>query len=134
MGSERGLLHDHFVKNATCLPDVTPIVIVHVFPDFGTGIVWGASLRAHHSTLGNAGNIHVAEFHDAIFSQEDIGTLYVSVADSEIVEGLETSDDLNKEVPHLFLREICVGLLVVVYQHQKIATVRIFHDQAEAIC
>ena len=48
------------------------------------------------------------------------------------MEGFEASDDLNEEVPDLLFREGSVGLFVIVYEHEEVATVGILHHEAQA--
>ena len=54
------------------------------------------------------------------------------MADFEVVEGLETSDDLNEEVPDLALGKVGVVLLVLVDHLEEIAAVCVLHNDTEA--
>ena len=56
------------------------MIIGHVFPNLGTSVVGSTSLRTEHTPLCNFGHIKITEFDDTFFSQEQICTLYVSVA------------------------------------------------------
>lgn len=106
MGPKGWHLHDHFIEDTASRPNVTSVVIWHVFPDLGASVVWGARLSAHHSTFVDARHIHVAKFHNAVLGQEHVRTLDVTMADLEIMESFETSNDLNEEVPDLLLRKV----------------------------
>ena len=134
LGSEGRHFHDHFVEDAACAPNVTPVVVRHVLPDLRARIIRGTSLCAHHASLDDARDIHVSKFDHAILREEDVRALDVSMANAQIVESLKASDDLNEEVPDLLFSEVGVALLMVVDQHQKIATVRILHHEAQTVC
>lgn len=112
--SERGHLHNHFVEDAPSTPDVTSVVVWHVFPNLWAGIVGRSGLSSHHPTFGDAGNVHVSKLDDALLGEEDVRALDVSVADSKIMKRLQTSDDLNKKVPALLLCEVRITFLVIV--------------------
>ena len=128
--SERGHLHDHFIEDTASAPDVTSVIIGHVFPDLRAGIIRGSGLCSHHSAFGDSGDVHVSKLDDALLGEEHIRAFDVSMADTKIVERLQTSDDLNKKVPTLLFCEVRISFLVIVNKHQKVATVCIFHDEA----
>ena len=102
---ERRHFHNHFVKDAACAPNVTPVIVRLIFPNLGARIVWRSCLRTHHSTFGDSGDVHIAKLDDAFLGEEDVGTLDVSVADSKVMERLEASDNLDEKVPDLLLGE-----------------------------
>ena len=131
LGSERWHFHDHFVEDAACTPNVTSVVIRHVLPHLGAGVVRSTSLGAHHTSFDYSRDIHVSELNNAFLCKEHVCTLDVSVANFEIMEGFETSDDLNEEVPDLLFREGTVGLFVIVNEHQEVATVSVLHHDAQ---
>lgn len=114
-GAEGRLLSDHFVEDTAKWPDIWSVVVGHVFPNFGAGVVRSTSLSTEHTSLGYFGDIEVTEFDNSLFSQEQVGALDVSVADLEVVECLEASNDLNEVVPDHFFTEVFFGLLFVVY-------------------
>lgn len=73
---ERRLERYHFIKNATERPHVAFDVVRLVFPNFWTGIVWGACLSKVKSFLCcNFTDIHITQFDTIILIQEDIGAL-----------------------------------------------------------
>lgn len=119
---------DHFVKHAASAPDVGTMIIGHVFPDFGAGVVGSSCLCSHHATLSDSRDVHVSQFDDAFLGQEHICALNVTVANSKIMEGFQASDNLDEEVPNLFFSEARPLLLVVVDHHQKVASVSVLHD------
>ena len=126
-------LHDHFIQDAAGAPYVRPVVVGLVLPDLGARIVRSASLSTHHPAFGNARYVHVAELDDTVLGQEDVRTLDVSVADSEVMKGLEPANDLDKEVPNLLFSETCIALLMVIDHHEQVSSVCVFHDDAESV-
>jgi len=103
--SERRHLHYHLVEDAASGPHVAAIVVGHILPDFGAGVVWGTCLRTHHATLRNTRDVHIAEFDHSCLSQKHIGAFDVPVANSQIMKSFQTPDHLNEKVPDLALRE-----------------------------
>lgn len=53
------------------------------------------------------------------------------MADFEVVESFETSDNLHKKVPNLFLVELCSILLRFLDQLKQVAIVSVFHYNAK---
>ena len=51
----------------------------------------------------------------------------------EVVKSFQASDYLNEKVPDLFFGEFSISFLVIVDEHEQITTVRILHDNAEAV-
>ena len=131
LGSERWHFHDHFVEDAACAPNITSVVIGHVFPDLGACVVGSAGLGAHHAALDYSRDVHISELDHAFLGKEHVCALDVSVTNFEIMEGFEASDDLNEEVPDLLFREGSVGLFVIVYEHQEVTTVGVLHHKAQ---
>jgi len=52
------------------------------------------------------------------------------MADIKIMQGFQTSNNLNEIVPNFFLCEICTGLLMIRNLLHEIAAIGILHDQA----
>ena len=99
-------LGDHFVEDAAEGPNVRPMIIRHVLPHLGASVVWRASLGSQHATLCDFAHIQVTELHDTFLRQKDVCTLDVSVANFQVVESLESSNDLNEVVPDGFLTDL----------------------------
>jgi len=53
------------------------------------------------------------------------------VADFKVVQGFESSDGLNKEVPYLFLSVFCLVFLVFLDGLQEITIVTDLHDDTQ---
>lgn len=134
LGSERWHLHYHFVEHAACAPNITSVVIRHVLPDLGACVVGSSSLGTHHTSFDYSGDIHISELDHTVLGKEHVCALDVPVANFKVMEGFEASDDLNEEVPDLLFREGCVGLLMVVNEHEEVATVGVLHHEAQTIC
>ena len=133
LGPERRQKSDHLVKDAACRPYIAPVIVRHVLPYLRARIVGSSRLSAHKTTFYYSRHIHVTEFDNALLRQEDIGALNVSVTDSQIMQGLETSHNLNEKVPDLFLGELSIALLVVIDHHEEITAIRILHHNAETV-
>jgi len=132
LSTERRQFHNHFIEDTTCRPDITTVIVRHVFPDFRAGVVWSSCLGSHHAALCNAGNVHVAEFHDTFPREEHVRALYVSVTDLKIMKSLQAPDNLDEKMPDLLFGEICVFLFMVVNHLEKVTAVCVFHDNTEA--
>ena len=50
-----------------------------------------------------------------------------------VVQGLETSDNLDENIPNLLLLDVCLPLLVAANLLEHISIVRIFHHNAKRI-
>ena len=50
------------------------------------------------------------------------------------MESFETTDDLDEEMPDLFLSEGCVALLVIINQLEQVATIGVLHHEDQAVC
>ena len=112
--SERRQFGDDFIQNAPDAPNVTPVIVRHILPHLGTGIVRGACLCAQQSALVDLGDVQITQFDRVVFSQEHICALDVTMADFEIVERFESPYDLNEKVPDLFFIKISVLFLVFI--------------------
>ena len=133
LSSERRHFHDNLVEDATGTPNVTSVIVRLVFPDLRAGVVRGSRLRAHHTGLDDATDVQIAQLDHSVFGHENIRTLDVSVADSEIMKCFESSDDLNEVVPDLLLCEACVGFLVILDALQQVSTICILHYDTETV-
>ena len=58
-----------------------------------------------HAFLGYFWDIQVAEFNDTFLGEKYIGTLDVSVADFQVMEGLQSFSYLNEILPNFLLEE-----------------------------
>jgi len=55
------------------------------------------------------------------------------MADIKIMQGFQTSNNLNEIVPNFFLCEICTGLLMIRNLLHEITAIGILHNQAETV-
>lgn len=51
--------------------------------------------------------------------------------DLSIMEGLESPDDLDEDIPDLLLLDVCLSLLVVADLLEDVAVVSVLHYQAK---
>ena len=63
IGSEWWHQGDHFVEDAAHAPNVTLVVVWSILPHLWAGVVGCTSLRVHHASFGNFGNIEVTDFY-----------------------------------------------------------------------
>lgn len=109
------------------------MIVGHILPDLGTAVVGSSSLRSHHAVLLDFGHIEIAEFDDARLGHEQVCALDVTVANAQVVEGLEAADNLDEVVPdHLFAEERTLFLLFV-DELQDVTAVGALHHDAEAV-
>ena len=66
-----------------------------------------------------------------VFKQKDVGAFHVPVQDLAAVEGKESTDNLDEDVPNLLLFNVSLSFLVVTDLLEDISVVSIFHNQAE---
>ena len=66
-----------------------------------------------------------------VFKQKDVGAFHVSVQDLAAVEGKESTDNLDEDVPDLLLFDVSLSLLVVTDLLEDISIVSVLHNQAE---
>jgi len=69
-GTEWRLLGNYLVQHAAKRPNVTPVIVGHVLPNFGTGVVRRASLCSEHPSFRNFGNIQVTKLYFTPFGDE----------------------------------------------------------------
>ena len=79
----------HFVDDAASRPDIRLSVIRLVVPDLGRGIVWRPGLGVKESPLSYLRNVHVSDFCDPVFAEENVRRLEVSVQDFFVVQNLD---------------------------------------------
>lgn len=108
------------------------MVVRHVLPDFGTRVVRSASLCSQKPAFGNFGHIQVSQLDDAVGRQEYIRALNVSVANLQVVEGLEAADHLDEKVPYFMLTEGRICSLVLLDFLEEVAAGGVLHHEAEA--
>lgn len=78
---ERRLKSNNFVNYTAHRPNITSVIVGHVFPDFGRCIVRRSGLRSEHATLGHLADIKISNLEHLVFGHEEIGTLDVTMAD-----------------------------------------------------
>jgi hypothetical protein len=101
--SEGRLQGDCFIEDASQRPDVALMIVRLISPNFWTRIIWGPSLGVQQSLLCYLGNVHIPKLGGAVFVQEDIGALQVSVEDQNLVQAFQTSNNLDEHLPDVVL-------------------------------
>ena len=119
---------DWLVQDAAKWPYVTLHVVRLVAPNFGTSIIRRTRLSVKKTSLGNLGNIHIAEFGSPIFVQKYIGTFQISVKNVGVVKGLQTLDNLDKDTPDIFFTQVGLLFLVSCNFLEKISIIGKLHD------
>lgn len=112
VGMEGWLQSCHLIEDTPQRPDIGLVVVGLVLPDLRRGVVGRAGLGVEEPFFGDLGDVHVAQLDRAILVEEDVGRLHVSVVDFEVVEGLESVDHLNENVPDFLFLEQLAALLM----------------------
>lgn len=133
LSSEGWLVSNHFVQDAAQTPNIALVVVGHVFPDFGAGIVGGTGHSHEHTGLCDFADVHVTELGLATLGKEDVSTLYVSMTDLEVVEGLKSSDNLDEVVPDCPFAKVFFELLFMLNFIQNVATICMLKHNAQLI-
>jgi len=132
-GSEGWDLRNHLVEDTAHAPNITSVVVWHVFPDFWAGVVRRARLSSEKPSLGNFRDVEIAKFDDHVLGHEDVRTLDVAVNNLDVVQGLQSPEHLDENVPDLLLSEVGICLLVGVDHLEQVTTVCVLHDDAERV-
>lgn len=103
-----------------------------VAPHLRTGIVGCSCLRVTQSLLDDLGDVKITQFSLHVLEQEQIRTLHITVQYAALVERLESSNDLNEDIPDLLLFDISLSLLIVADLLEHITVVSILHYEAKA--
>ena len=106
------------------------MIIWLISPNLRTCVVRGTSLGVEKAFLCHFRHVHVSELSCAVFVQEDVCRLQISVEDLYVVEGLETSNHLDEYFPNFFFLDVLLVLLVGRYFLEKVSVVRVFHHDA----
>ena len=92
---------------------------------------------AHGLLSDNLRDIHISEFGDPIFGEEDICTLNifysdldVTMEDAEIMKFLESKADLGENFPNVALLELLRFLLVFEYPLEQVPSICVLHHNA----
>ena len=94
---------DRLIQNATQRPNIALHVVGLVTPHLWTRIVWRSGLSVKKASLGDFGNIHVTELRLAIFVEEHICTLQISVENVSVMKSLQSFDNENENFPNVVL-------------------------------
>ena len=130
--SERRHQGTHFVENTAERPDITLRIIGLISPNFWTGIIRCTGLSVAESLFDDLGDIEIAQFGLHIFVQKDVGTFHIPMEDFPIMQGLETSDNLDENIPNLLFFDIGLSFLIVTYFLENVTIVCVLHYQAIA--
>ena len=130
-GFERRPLRCHLIKNAAKRPHITLEVVWLISPDLRRRIVRSSGLRREETILGHdLGNVEVGQLRRPFRINYNVRALDVPMHDSQVVERLHASQQLNHGRPKLVLCEVRLFCYVLVYSLKNIALLGIFHDQA----
>lgn len=89
-------------------------------------------MRVEQALFGDFRHIQIAQLCRLVLVEEDVRTFHVSVEDRQVVESLETPDDLDHDLPDvLFFHELFV-VLALADALEDVAVVSKFHD--DAVC
>lgn len=91
----------------------------------------GSSLGLEKASLLYLGHVQVPQLEGAVLGQEEVSALNVSVHNLHVVQGLNSSYNLNKVLPHLFLRQVLASLFVADDLVVQVSTVGKLHDDTE---
>lgn len=103
------------------------MIVGLVSPDFRTCVVRRTGLSVEEPLLSDLGYIHISEFRRAILVQEDVGALQISMEDSDVVERLEATHDLDEDAPDVVFSDILLLLLMRGNFLEEIAVIGVFH-------
>lgn len=103
------------------------MIVRQVAPNLRTCVVRSASLGVEQSLLGHFGNVHVSEFGRLILVQEYVGTLEITVENLHLMERLESSHNLDEDLPYLILWNVLLLLLVRGDLLEQVSVVRVLH-------
>jgi len=96
-GEQRSAL-EHLCEDTSCAPDIySYVVLLPCEHDLGSTIVSGGHVSRHLWVL-NSGQTEVTDFEIAIFVDQNVGRLEVSVNDARTVDVFKTSEDLVQEI------------------------------------
>jgi len=109
-GCERRIKCSHFVQNSTHRPNVTRLVIGFILPNLRRCIVRRSSLCLQLACLSNFAHIQVSQLHSAVFSEEDICTLNVSMNNFFLMETVQTRYHLIENWPNVGFFHVCASL------------------------
>ena len=125
----------HLVQNTTERPYVAFEVIWTVLPHLRACIVRCSRLRVEEALLvaHDFGDIEVGKLALASVTDQNIGTLDVSMHHIEVVQGLQAAETLYEGRPELVFGETGSPLKVTFNLLKNIAFLRILHDEAECL-
>lgn len=107
------------------------MVVWLLLPNLWTRIVRRTCLCLKESLLGHLRDIQVTKLHDSILGDEEVCAFYISVYNFQVMQCLESPDNLNEVMPDLFFSEFGLLFLVVFDSLEQISTVSQLHDNAE---
>lgn len=119
-----------FIKDTPKRPNVTLAVVRLIIPNFRTSIIGSSRLRIKEACFGHFGNIHVAKASRAIFIEEKISGLDISVEHFQVVEFFESTHSSYRDAPDLLFSELVVVLFELRDFLKKVSVVSEVHHDA----
>ena len=123
---------NHLVKNAAKRPDITLAVVRLVAPNLWTSIIRRSSLSVAQTFFNDLADVEITQLRLHVLKQEQIRTLHIAMQNATDVEGAESADDLNEDVPDLLLLDVGLPLLIVTDFLEDVAVVGVLHHKAQA--
>lgn len=123
---------NHFVDNTAQTPYVTLDVVRFILPNFWWGVIRSSGLSVVEALLVcDLTDIHISQFGLHVVVQEDISTLQVPVHDLNFVHWVESSHNLNKDLPNLSFFDVGFVLFMVTDLLKDVSVVCQFHNNAK---
>ena len=127
--AERRIQRAHLVQHAAQRPNITLRIVRHVAPYFGACVVRRARLCVTEALLDNLGDVKITQLGLHISVQENIRTLHITVENLTVVQGFQSTNNLNEYVPDFLFLDVGLPLLITTYFLENISVVSVFHNQ-----
>jgi hypothetical protein len=133
VGTEWGHQRAHFVDNATERPNVRLQIIGLVLPHLRTRVVRRSRLRVEKTLLSHLAHIEITKLRCAIFIQEDVCRFHISMQNAQLMQRLQAFDDLNRDLPDVFLLHVLLLVLAVTNTLEDISIISILHHNTTIV-
>lgn len=100
-------------------------------PNLRTRVVRRPSLRIRQALLEYFRHIQIPKFIRAFFVNEDIGSLEIPMQYLLIMQGLQSSSDIDQRLPDLILPDPCPCLEILIDDAHEIASLSKLKYDAE---
>ena len=121
----------HFVEHTAQRPYVTLGVVWHVAPNLWTRIVRSSCLCIAESFLNNFRDVEISKLGLHVLEQKEVCAFHISVEDAALMECPQSSYNLNKDIPDLFLLDVGLSLLIVTDFLENVSVVCILHHETQ---